>query len=202
MRGTLFDGRFDVSVSAFLNDTDDEHLQIFDFATFESLIENADTRTYGIELETAVRPIAGLTLSGALALLETEITRSDDPTVAAGNEVPNAPSFSYNLIGDYEYPLQSAGVDGMLFGRIEYQFVGSRAVDPQNNFDLDAFDLVNLRAGFETGGISIYAFADNIFNETYAETAFLFGSTPDGGRVSLANPEQPRLFGVGATIRF
>lgn len=202
LRGTLLDGRWDVSASAFFNDTSNEHLLVFDFTTFESVIENADTETYGIELETAVRPVTGLTLSAGLAWLETEITRSDDPTVSPGNEVPNAPSLSYNLSAEYEHPVQSAGVDGLLFGRVDYQFVGSRTVDPQNNFDLGSYDRVNLRAGFQSGAISVYAFADNVFDETYAETAFLFGSTPDGGRASLANPGQPRLFGLGATIRF
>ena len=203
VRGTLFDGMWDVSASVFFNDTKDEHVQVFDFTTFESLIENVDAETYGLELQTAVRPVAGLTLSGGLALLETEITASDDPTVETGNEIPFAPSVAFNLAGEYEHPLDLLGWEGAVFGRAEYQYVGSRTVDPQNSFDLDSFDLVNLRAGWDSETISVYAFVDNLFDESYAETAFLFGNSPvTGDRVSFGNPGLPRMFGVGARIRF
>lgn len=203
LRGTLFDGIWDVSASAFFNDTDDEHVQVFDFTTLESVIENVDTETYGLELESAVRPIAGLTLSGGLALLETKITKSDDPTVESGNEVPFAPSVAFNLAGQYEYPVELMGWKGAVFGRVEYQYVGSRTVDPQNSFDLDSFDLVNLRAGWDTGIFSVYAFVNNLFDNTYAETAFLFGESPvTGNRVSFGIPGQPRIYGFGARVRF
>ena len=203
VRGTLFDGIWDIGASAFFNDTDDEHVQVFDFTTLESIIENVDTETYGVELESAIRPIRGLTLSGGLALLETKITKSDDPSVESGNEVPFAPSVAFNLAGQYEYPVELLGIKGSVFGRTEYQFVGSRTVDPQNSFDLGAFDLVNLRAGWDTEAFSLYAFVNNLFDNTYAETAFLFGDSPiTGNRVSFGIPGQPRLYGFGAKFRF
>ena len=170
--------------------------------TGEFVVENVDTETYGLELEAAVRPARGLTLSGGLALLETEITRSDDPDVEEGNEVPFAPSLSFDLALEYEHPVDVLGQDGSLFGRFEYQYVGSRTVDPQNTFDLDSFDLVNLRLGLNTVGLSVYGFVDNLLDKNYAETAFFFGNAASGGRVSLGIPGQPRRFGVGATVRF
>lgn len=202
LRGQLFDGRVDLSLSGFFNDTQDEHVQVFDFTTFQSVIENLDTQTYGVELEAAVRPLPGLTLSGGLAVLETEIKRSDDPTVEDGNEVPFAPSLAFDLALQYEHPVKALGQDGSVFGRVEYQYVGSRTVDPQNTFDLDSFDLVNLRLGWDAASLSVYGFVDNLLDKTYAETAFFFGNGATGGRVSLGIPGQPRRFGVGATVRF
>ncbi|MEM1044996.1 MAG: TonB-dependent receptor [Pseudomonadota bacterium] len=203
VRGVLFDGIWDVSASAFFNDTKDEHVQVFDFTTFEANIQNIDTQTYGIELETTVRPVTGLTLTGGVALLDTEITASEDPTVQKGNEVPFAPQVTFNIAGQYDHSVKLMGTDGKVYGRVEYQYVGSRTVDPQNSFDLESHDLVNLRAGWKTDNISVHAFVTNLFDESYAETAFLFGnSVVTGNRVSLANPGQPRLFGVGAKVRF
>ena len=202
LRGQFFDGRVDLSLSGFFNDTEDEHVQVFDFTTFQSVVENLDTQTYGFELEAAVRPTSSLTLSGGLALLETEITRSEDPTVEDGNEVPFAPSLAFDLALEYAHPVEILGQDSSLFGRVEYQYVGSRTVDPQNTFDLDSFDLVNLRLGWNAVGLSVYGFVDNLLDKNYAETAFFFGNAPSGGRVSLGIPGQPRRFGVGATVRF
>ena len=202
LRGRLFDGRLDVSLSGFFNDTEDEHVQVFVAATNEAVIENVDTETYGLELEAALRPARGLTLSGGLALLETEITRSDDPEVEDGSEVPFAPSLSFDLALEYEHPVEVLGQDGSLFGRVEYQYVGARTTDPENTFDLGAFDLVNLRLGWNALGLSVYGFVDNLLDRNSAEAAFFFDTTATGQRVSLGVPGQPRRFGVGATVRF
>ena len=202
-RGTLFKGVWDVGASVFFNDTKDEHVQLFNVGTGEGFIRNIDTETYGLELETAVRPLVGLTFSGGLALLETEITKSLDPSVDTGNDVPFAPSIAFNLASEYEHPLDLFGLEGAVFGRLEYQYVGSRAINPQNDFDLEPFDLINLRAGWDSGSVSVYAFVDNLLDETYAETALIVGESPfTGERVSLGIPGQPRLYGIGAKIRF
>ncbi|MEM1046050.1 MAG: TonB-dependent receptor [Pseudomonadota bacterium] len=202
LRGSLFGGRINLSGSAFFNNTEDEHVQVFQPLTFQSVIENIDTQTYGLELEGAFRPIESLTFSGGLALLETEITGSDDPSVPTGNRVPFAPRVAANLAVQVEQPLSLLGHSGRAFGRAEYQYVGSRTVDPQNTFDIDSFNVVNLRAGWDSERVSVYGFVDNLFDETYAETAFLFGTNPAGQRVSVGIAGQPRRLGVGARLRF
>ncbi|MEM7056504.1 MAG: TonB-dependent receptor [Pseudomonadota bacterium] len=202
VRGSLMDGAVDFSLSGFFTDTTDEHVQVFDFTTFQSSIENIDTETYGFEIEGAVRPVDGLTLSGGFALLETEITASADPTVTPGNEVPFAPQVSFNAAIQYEHPLELFNLSGDVFSRAEYQFVGSRTIDPQNSLDLESFDIINLRAGWDSDEIGVYAFVDNLLDESYSETAFLFGATPTGSPVSLGIPGQPRRFGVGGRVRF
>lgn len=202
VRGSVFGGALDVSASAFFTDTEGEHVQVSEPLTFQSVIRNIDTQTYGAELEGAVRPATGLTLSGGLTLLETEITGSEDPAVQSGNEIPFAPSLAFNLAAEYERPLAVLGRTGDVFARVEYQYVGARTTDPQNSFDLDSFDLVNLRAGWDSEQLSVYAFVSNLTDNTYAETAFLFGPAADGGRVSVGIPGQPRRFGVGARLRF
>lgn len=202
VRGTIFKGAVDLSASTFFTDTTDEHVQVFEPRTFQSVIENIDTQTYGFELEGAVRPTAHLTFSGGLALLETEITKSDDPTVLVGNEVPFAPAVAFNLAAQYEHPLVLFRRDGRAFGRAEYEYVGLRTVDPQNTFDLPSYDVVNLRAGWDSETFSVYGYITNLLDETYAETAFRFGTSPTGELVSVAIPGDPRRIGVGAKVRF
>jgi len=202
VRGGLADGLVDFSLSGFFNDTKDENLQVFDITTFQAVIENADTESYGLEAELTVRPVERLALSGGFAWTETQITASDDPTVTPGNDVPFTPSAAYNLSADYSQPLALFGAAGSAFTRIDYQFVGERTSDPQNRLTLDSFDLVNLRVGWDSDRLSVYAFADNVFEEEYVETSFLFGVAPDGSNVSFGIPGQPRRYGVGTRIRF
>lgn len=202
VRGRLFDDRLYLSASAFYNDTTDENLQVFDLTTFQSTIENADTETYGLELEAEIAVTDRISLSGGLALLETEITASPDPTVPEGAELPFSPSVAYNVAATYEQPLTLFAIDGDFFGRVDYQFVGERTIDPQNRVDLSANEVVNLRAGWDTERFSVYAFAENLLDETFVETAFVFGATPAGAPISLGVPNQPRRFGVGVSVRF
>ena len=202
VRGRLLDERIYVSASAFFNDTKDENLQVFDLTSFQSTIENADTETYGLELEAEFAITERFSLSGGLALLETEITASPDPTVPEGAELPFSPSVAYNIAATYEQPLTLFAVDGDFFGRVDYQFVGERTIDPQNRVDLSANEVVNLRAGWDTDRFSVYAFAENLLDETFVETAFVSGETPGGAPVALGVPSQPRRFGVGVSIRF
>lgn len=202
LRGQLAGGLVDFSVSGFFNDTKGENLQVFEVLIFQSVIENADTESYGFEIETVLRLSDNFNLSGGFALAEAEITASDDPTVSPGNDVPFAPSVAYNIAADYRQPVTVFGKGGGVFGRVEYQFTGERTSDPQNRLTVDGFDLLNLRAGWDCDAFSVYAFASNVLDNTYVETAFLFGNAPDGANVSAGIPGQPRRYGLGAKIRF
>ena len=203
VRGTLLDGRLDVGASAFFNDTKDEDISDFQFEpVFRTVTENVDTESYGLEVEAAYRPLSGLTLSGGLALIETEITGSDIAGVGVGNELPSTPSVSFNLGAEYLHPVSAFGADGDLFGRIDYAYIGSRTIDPQNTFDVDHYDIVNLRLGWDSDRVSVYGFVENVFDEVYQEAVLLGSFTPEGTPASFAIPGQPRRFGVGVRIRF
>ena len=203
IRGTLLDGRLDVSASAFFNDTKDEDISDFQFEPVtRAVTENADTESFGLEIEAAYRPISGLTLSGGLALTETEITGSDVAGIDVGNELPLTPAVSFNLAAEYLHPVSAFGADGDVFGRVDYAYVGSRPVDPQNTFDLDPYDIVNLRLGWESDRVSLYGFVENVFDEVYEENVLVAGPTPAGTPASFAVTGQPRRFGVGVRLRF
>lgn len=202
LRGQLVDNSVNLTVSGFFNDTKDENLQIFDTVTFQSIIENADTESYGFELETLVRVHQHLSISVASAWTEAEITSSADPTVKIGNKVPFTPSFAANLALDYRQPLSLLGIQGELYSRVEYNFVDDRTSDPQNRLTMDSFELFNLRLGWQYDQVSIYTFANNLLGQEYVEAAFLFGQAPDGSNVSIGIPAQPRRYGIGIKFRY
>ncbi|MEM9724755.1 MAG: TonB-dependent receptor [Pseudomonadota bacterium] len=202
VRGSLFERAVDFNASVFFNDTVDEQLQVFDLASFTFEQGAFDVETYGLEFELTVRPAEGLTLSGGVALLETEITKSEDPTIAVGNEVPFAPQVAFNLAAQYVYPVDVLGSSGELFGRAEYQFVGERQTDPQNATSVDSFSLVNFRLGYDDERFSIYGFVDNALDEEYAESGFTFADPMSGNAIVAGNRGEPRRYGVGGKLRF
>ena len=203
VRGTLLASRLGVSASLFFNDTTDEQLFTFNPIAGRFEAENADTRTYGAELELTGRPIDGLSLSGSVALLQTEVTEAaTGSAVRDGNEVPYAPEVAASLAGAYLLPAISVGLPGDFVFRAEYQYVGSREIDPANTARLDSYDLVNLRVGLNTERFDIYAFGRNLIDEEFAVSGFLAGTSPSGSAVIGGVPGSPRTFGVGARIRF
>lgn len=201
-RGSLLDGGFAYSASIFFNDTNDEHIPVFQLVPFQGIVENLDTETYGLEVELAAQPVPGLTFTAALSLLETEITESGTAMVPAGNEVPLAPAVSYSLGARYEHPLAFASLPGSAFGDVQYQHVGERTMDAENNLNLDSFNLINLRAGWDSKQFSVYAFIDNAADEVYPASAFFIAQGSTGGPVSFGFPGRPRLYGVGVLLRF
>ena len=203
LRGSLWDDRLRFSAAAFFNDTRDEQLSAFDFASFTAQIENADTETYGAELEVTAEPVDGLILHGAIGLLETEITAAAPETGArVGGEVPNAANLTLNLGADYVFSAAPFGLPGDIAVGAEYRHVGERAADIGNDGTLESFDVVNLRARYILDRFELYLFAENVADETYAITAFPFGTSPTGARVSTGSVGQPRLWGGGVKIRF
>lgn len=203
VRGQAFDRRVDFSAAVFFNDTTDEQLFIFNPIAGQFAVENADTESYGAELEVTARPLEGFSVTGSLGLLQTRVTDADDgSSVQSGNEVPYAPSFTASLAGQYLLPADPIGLPGDFFARAEYLYVGSRELDPANSDRLEAYDLVNLRLGLVTEQIDVYGFVSNLFNEEYEHSGFFAGTSPGGDAVIGGVPGMPRTFGVGARVRF
>ncbi|MEM9441501.1 MAG: TonB-dependent receptor, partial [Pseudomonadota bacterium] len=203
LRGSLLSDRLRFGAAAFFNDTSDEQLAAFDFATFTAGIENADTETYGVEVDLTTEPVEGLVLRGALGLLETEITDAPVETGAeVGGEVPNAPEVALSISADYTIPLDAPGLSVDLAFGAEYQHVGSQIADIGNTRSLDSYDVVNLRLRLIGDDYEVFAFGENVFDETYATGAFPFGVSPAGEQVSTGGVGQPRLFGLGVRLTF
>lgn len=203
MRGHALDKRLRVNVAGFLNDTTDEQLFTFNPVAAQFSVTNANTRTYGSELELAGTPLKGFTLTGALALLNTTVTQAPaNSGVTAGNVVPYSPGVTMSLAAQYEHPVEAGRLSGNLFGRVEYQYVGARQIDPANSYNLDPYSVFNLRAGWMANSFDIYGYAQNLFNAEYVQSGFRAGVSPAGQIVVGGVPGLPLILGVGGRVRF
>jgi iron complex outermembrane receptor protein len=203
VRGHALDRKLRINLAGFLNDTTDEQLFTFNPLAGQFSVTNANTRTYGSELELAATPFTGFTLTGAMALLNATVTQAAaNSGVVVGNTVPYAPGFTTSLAAQYEHPLEIGRLAGNLFGRVEYQYVGPRAIDPANSYTLDPYSVVNLRAGWMSGSVDVYAYAQNLFNTEYVQSGFRAGASPSGQIVVGGVPGLPLILGVGGRVRF
>ena len=107
-----------------------------------------------------------------------------------GNKAPQISNYTLNLGAQYAGPI-SDNVDGLL--RIDYRRTGKTWWEPFNTTVRQPVDIVDARAGVTFDGISVTAFAANLFDETYnAEFS-------PGGFVFRA---RPRRYGVEIGYKF
>ena len=198
------DGRLRLDAALFFNRVKDDHLQSFDPATYANWLVNVDTRSKGLELNAHWRAGGGFTLSGGLAWVDGSIrshavTNSPAGDVNVGNRLPDVPRLSALLAVQYQRALPAFwGLRSpALNARLSLRHVGKRANDPQNSFDLDAYNKLDLRVGVASGNTELYLWADNLTNRKYE----LYGYYMGGG-ASVGLPAPGRTFGLGLVHQF
>ncbi|AOL94088.1 TonB-dependent receptor [Porphyrobacter sp. LM 6] len=149
-----------------------------------------ETRINGFELEASAEVLPNFDINAAIGVTDSEIKDFADPSVI-GNEAPQISRYTLNLGAQYAGPISDT-IDGLL--RIDYRRTGKTWWEPFNTTVRNPVDLVDARAGVKLeNGVSITAFAQNLFDETYnAEFS-------PGGFVFRA---RPRRYGVEIGYKF
>ncbi|MEQ5787930.1 TonB-dependent receptor [Erythrobacter sp. NFXS35] len=148
-----------------------------------------ETRINGFELEASAEVLPDFDINAAIGVTNSEIKEFPDPTVI-GNEAPQISRYTINLGAQYAGALTDT-LDGLL--RIDYRRTGKTWWEPFNTTVREPVDIVDARAGVTFDGVSVTAFAANLFDETYnAEFS-------PGGFVFRA---RPRRYGVEVGYKF
>ena len=122
-----------------------------------------EVQLQGFELEANAELVPNLDVNAAIGVTYSDIKEFPDPAVI-GNEAPLISRYTLNLGAQYAGPITER-VDGLL--RIDYRRTGKTWWEPYNTTVRDPIDLVDARAGVKFDGISVTAFASNLFNEEY-----------------------------------
>lgn len=208
MKSDFLDGDLTVNGAVFWNATRDDHLLIFNPTTFATTPRNFDTESKGIELDASWRLGHGLTLGGALTYTDAKITgvpASSGVAVSSGNTVPGVPEWGWTLSLTHELDLPDFLVfkDPILTSTIRNQYVGERAADAENNFDLDSYHKLDLRLGLSTDNAEVYFRADNLLDEHYDLYGYYIPAmTPGGSPATAGGPARGRSFVIGAAYYF
>ena len=197
------DHRLALNGALFLTKVKDAHLLGYDYSTMAVGTINADTESKGAELEGVWRMGNGFELSGGLSYIDATI-KSDavgvyGGDVQAGNRVPDVPRWSGTLAVAYSKPIpEFLGLASpVMNARLSYRYVGSRAADPQNHFDLGSYRKVDMRVGVASGNTEVYVYGNNLLDEKYDLYGYYFTPT-----VTAGAPARGRTLGVGAAWYF
>ena len=186
----LLDGRLRFNGSAFYIEIEDLQTGIFDPSIanlfFVENAANAEVKGLEGELTWAPENLEGLTLSGAISLLDTEITEVLIPTgdVSKGDELAFAPEFKGNLQARYQWDL-SDGMQAHVMGNAAYSDTSYTDIITINRLELDSWFLLGATAGVSTEEWTAEVYADNLTDET-AELSGSFGY--DVQSITVARP--------------
>ncbi|WCM94114.1 TonB-dependent receptor [Acidovorax sp. NCPPB 2350] len=190
--------RFALSGALFATRVKDDHLLGFDAVTLATSTVNADTESRGAELQGVWRLGNGFSLSGGVSYIDAEITSNvsgvSGGDIRKGNRSPDVPKWSGSLGVAYTQRLSAfMGMPSpVLNTRLDYQYVGTRAADPQNHFNLGKYQKVDLRIGVASGGTEVYVYGSNLLDKRYD----LYGFAPSAAAY-VGAPARGRTLGVG-----
>lgn len=194
---------------------------------FSNFVRNAGgARVYGFEANLTLAPIEGLTLNAGYTYLDAKYTNYEvnvnnaligsfvsgcTPNVVIGNGVfcqanlrgnllERTPKHSFTGSGRYALGL---GDGSKVFLEGDVRYTGRRALDEYNVRFIPPFTTANVRLGFETGGLSLVGYVDNVFNSTAIQGAAGVGDQLAPGTFAIiAQLPDKRRFGVRASYKF
>jgi iron complex outermembrane receptor protein len=187
VKNTFFDNRLMFNTALFHMDIDDAQVHEMIDAARSYTTNAAKATSQGVELEMAAVPVRGLKLFAGVGYSKAEFDEFKDAAGDyQGNKKPYAPEYTFNIGVQYR----------SLFGfywAANMTGYGDMYTDKANTDKRDAYELVNLKIGYEADHFDVYLYGENIFDETY-DTVF-----EDGFYVVYSEPARA---GVQVTYRF
>lgn len=198
IKSAWFDKKLLTNLSIFYIDIDDK--QVVEWSmTMGTKVENAaKAHSQGIELELKARPVQGLDLFAGFGYTESKFddwkALQKDGTMYnyEDNYLPNAPKYTYNLGTAYRH------INGF-FGRVDLLGTGKFYGDARNNLKQEAYEIVNLRLGYEGDNMGISFWCTNLFDEEYVTALYDMTAM---GLGELVQDGEPRMLGVTVSYRF
>lgn len=197
----LGSSRVSLNGSLFFIDWDD--LQVYlpnPLVPAQFFVDNAGAASSkGAEIELNVRLLQGCDFFAGFGYTNAKFgagSKSGGLDVT-DHELPNTPSYTANVGGQYSMALSSAV---SAYARAEIVFRGDYFYDDSNIEGQDAYSLTNFRFGARGKRLFAEAWLRNAFDTTYIPTALAYpGLAPSG---YLGEMGAPRTFGVRAGVTF
>ena len=181
----------DLDLVGFLLDTSGE---ILESPPGSGLFENVGkTRRRGVEASATARPLAGLELRAAGAVIDTEIRDNPDPALV-GLEITSVPDYSFDLVADYTSPARVGG-------RVRVHRVGPYQTASDNSRQYGGYTVADLQVFYDVAAGPLrrgrlFGRVDNLFDASYAG----FISYNPGQGAFLIAPGAPRNVSLGLSV--
>jgi iron complex outermembrane receptor protein len=228
IKGNLFDGRVTFDLAGYYTRITDMQFFEFFVGNFGLLrvvsnIDRVDVK--GGELNMTAKVVDGWRFFGSVNVTDSEIKKNSSRPYTVGNKSPYTADWTINVGTDITAPLTDS-VD--LVMRADYRVTGPtwfHSVQDQTrptifsgllpisalsflpasvgdaHYDVarrDAFGVLNLRAGIQTGRFGLSVFAENLMDKKYIAEAI--PAIEFGG--SFISPGGRRLIGVEGSMKF
>jgi len=193
-------------VTAFHIDWED--IQLLAVVNGLGINTNAGTATSdGVEASLMFRPVDQLKLSLTGAYTDAKLTEDADPILVGGRDgdrLPYTPKTSYSANADYEWPLADgrSAYLGASFSHLDdvpAAFSAAYVAEFGGQRYLPEYDMVDLRAGWDFGKVTVELFGRNLTNDE-GKTSDAGGNTPNGA--ISTGVIRPRSYGMTVTAEF
>lgn len=167
-KNSFANGRVQLNGSAFYIDWSDIQSTIGLTCGFSFVTNAGKAVSKGLELETVIYPIEGLTLTGSTAYVDAELTEAAAGTVGwSGDPLPLTSKWSWSAGVNYERDLVQ-GLTGFIGGEVSY--VGERwntfrSAGPARATLMDDYTLVSARIGVRKDNWTLSLFGTNLTDE-------------------------------------
>lgn len=215
----LLDRRVNLNGAAFYYDYKDKQVRgrILDsiYGLLEKMVNVPESYIWGIEAELNSRPISGLTFSASATYLQSKVSATFFETPDGsevynaagytgdfeGSQLPFTPELSATADVQYEWTLSSGWVPFVGGGALYQDSLNttfSNAVLSADDFEIDSYTTVDLRAGVRAGDDQwqVTLYGHNVFDETYTTSITTYLDT----RFRLTG--RPATYGVALKMRF
>nr|WP_319393676.1 TonB-dependent receptor [uncultured Desulfobacter sp.] len=204
MKSSWFDNRLVANLSVFYIDIKDKQVLEWDTtsttASVKQIRNAANAYSTGLEFDLQARPAQGIDIFAGVgytkARIDDWLAWEYDKTTGGAYQydykdkyLPNVPEFTYNLGVQYRH---CSGA----FVRADWLGTGSLYSDAKNSAKEEAYQLVNLRLGFESEKYDVYVWCKNLLDEDYFHVRYASAGSDQG------IDGEPRMFGVTVNYRF
>jgi iron complex outermembrane receptor protein len=204
LKGRFLDQKLLLSASLFYMDRKDmqistsDQIDPTDPLTFIFLVDNAASGyNKGLETDVQYQLTDDWKIDASLGILSTTVQSLEgvDQTIV-GRAQAHAPSYNFSLATEY---------------RNQQGWFGRLSIDGKDDFYYSnshqqkstAYQLINIKLGYEAEQWSVYLWGKNIADEKYFVRGFFFANEPPNWEDKLyTNQGNPRQFGVTARFIF
>jgi len=171
MKSSFLDNTLRFNGAAFFIDIQDLQTTIFDPSISNLFFSDnaADAQVLGFEGDFVWLPSFsdGLTVSGAVSVLDTEITKVLTPTndVVKGEPLAFAPEFQGNLRARYEWDFGQTGWIAHVMPSLTWSSSSYTDIITINRIELDSWTMVGFTAGLSTDKWSAELYVNNLTDE-------------------------------------
>ncbi len=187
-KNLFWNNRLMLNGSVFLMKLTD--MQVTEAVTpMESYLTNAAEATgKGFEVEMTAKMTPALSLMAGFGYVDLEFDDFKDALGDySGNKNPYAPKYTYNIGAQYRF-------QNGLYARADLIGNGETYLDRANRYKRDAYEIINVRVGYEAEHLDVYLYGKNILDEEYNSYGYY-----DGYYVLYSDPGE---VGLQMTYRF